>query len=129
MSILIGVFCGLIAMLGWGIGEFLMKEPSKRIGEIEIFFYMQFIGAIITIPIFINYIKNNTIIGADSTMPCLYPNRLQKCATGNTHAAWTRFFIAKKRNTQVSVIPCSKKYIGKKTATIDSAKFRTAILI
>ena len=58
MSILIGVFCGLIAMLGWGIGEFLMKEPSKRIGEIEIFFYMQFIGAIITIPIFINYIKN-----------------------------------------------------------------------
>ena len=62
MSILIGVFCGLIAMLGWGIGEFLMKEPSKRIGEIEIFFYMQFIGAIITIPIFINYIKNNTII-------------------------------------------------------------------
>jgi drug/metabolite transporter (DMT)-like permease len=52
----LGLICGLISMFGWGIADFLMKEPGQKIGSFRTLFFIQVINLILTIPFFFYYL-------------------------------------------------------------------------
>lgn len=52
MALTLGIIFGLLAMLGWGLSDFLSKNAVNRIGAYKTFFYFYSTGAIITIILF-----------------------------------------------------------------------------
>jgi transporter family protein len=46
-----GIILGLLAMLGWGIADYLLKKPSIALGPRQTLFFMQLISLIINIPL------------------------------------------------------------------------------
>ena len=52
MDIPLGVFFGILAMLSWGIGDFLAAKCVRKEGVFKILFWMQAIGLVLIIPIF-----------------------------------------------------------------------------
>ncbi|MBN2423221.1 DMT family transporter [Candidatus Woesearchaeota archaeon] len=58
--ILTGILCGLAAMLGYGISDYLLKKPSEKIGTYSTLFQIQVITLILNIPFIIYYFSKYT---------------------------------------------------------------------
>ena len=54
MTIALGVICALIAMFGWGVGDFLIQKNSRAIGSWKSLFFISLFGAIILTPFITN---------------------------------------------------------------------------
>lgn len=50
MSVELGLIFALIAMLGWGFGDFLIQKSTRKIGDWETLFLICLFGAIVLLP-------------------------------------------------------------------------------
>ncbi len=54
-----GVLSGLVAMLGWGIGDVFLKKPSEKFHGVNVLFYTHLIMLLFSVPVFIIFLSNN----------------------------------------------------------------------
>ncbi|MBU0758273.1 MAG: DMT family transporter [Nanoarchaeota archaeon] len=59
--IITGFIFGIIAMLGWGIGDIILKKPAREMDSVEMNFYIQLFAFIIALPFFIIFVLKNPI--------------------------------------------------------------------
>jgi len=57
----LGVVAGILAMLGWGIGNFVQAKPIKKIGPLKVMFILHIINLIIFSPLVVFLFLNNYI--------------------------------------------------------------------
>lgn len=50
MSISVGIGLAFVAMLCWGIGDFLIQKSTRKIGDLEALFFITAFGAIVLFP-------------------------------------------------------------------------------
>ncbi len=50
MAIAIGIICACIAMIGWGVGDYLIQRTSRSLGDWETLFFISIFGAIVIYP-------------------------------------------------------------------------------
>ncbi len=62
MNFSIGIIAGLIAMVCWGIGDFLQAIVIKRIGAVKNMFFSNIIGLVLTLLLFLPFLAQGKII-------------------------------------------------------------------
>ncbi len=50
MSISVGIGLAFVAMLCWGIGDFLIQKSTRKVGDIEALFFVTAFGAVVLFP-------------------------------------------------------------------------------
>lgn len=50
MSISVGIGLAFVAMLSWGIGDFLIQRSTRKVGDIEALFFVTAFGAVVLLP-------------------------------------------------------------------------------
>lgn len=51
MAINLGILFAIGAMLGWGVGDFLIEKSTRKIGNAVSLFFITFFGSIILLPL------------------------------------------------------------------------------
>ena len=50
MSLSVGIGLAFVAMLAWGIGDFLIQKSTRKVGDIEALFFVTAFGAVVLLP-------------------------------------------------------------------------------
>src|SRR3989338_2305793 len=50
MSLSVGIGLAFVAMLAWGIGDFLIQKSTRKVGDIEALFFVTAFGAAVLLP-------------------------------------------------------------------------------
>lgn len=50
MSVSVGIGLAFVAMLCWGIGDFLIQKSTRKVGDIEALFFVTAFGAVVLLP-------------------------------------------------------------------------------
>jgi uncharacterized membrane protein len=66
MMLPLGIICAIIAMLCWGLGDFLIQRSTRKIGDWETIFFISLVGVVILAPFTlsktISFIRDNSTL-------------------------------------------------------------------